>query len=265
MSSIAITVNNLTNTIDLQDIQSKSYLKQVKLFNEIDNILLDINKNKHNTAKEIIHYVKSIRSPQQIDLSKVTLLTLMDFFQKTYVNKTFKVKLREIPKDILKKSGYSELNIISKINNFPHLIGVGALRDNSGKVISRAIPRNFLDGILYQWVLLNNHDDFKMDLEKLEVFPWIHQTLSNPTYILTNNAINTTGTKLHADLIFIRAIFNSDNYSFHIVALKNEEKNIFAFKSQFAIRKDRYYRIKKMFYLEKAIYDFYKEKRKVPR
>ena len=63
----------------------------------------------------------------------------------------------------------------------------------------------------------------------------------------------------------MRKIFYSDKYAFHIVGLKNEKNNDFAFKSQFAISKKRYYRIKKMFNLEKAVYDFFKERNNLPR
>jgi len=93
----------------------------------------------------------------------------------------------------------------------------------------------------------------------------MHQTLSSPTYILLSNAINSTETNFNADIIFIRRILHSDKYAFHLVGLKNENNDNFAFKSQFAISRNRQYRIKKMFDLEKAVYNFYKEKKKVSR
>jgi hypothetical protein len=99
-----------------------------------------------------------------------------------------------------------------------------------------------------------------LDEEKLEVIPWMHQTLLNPTYILPSSAIKKDGTKFDADLIFIRKILYSQKYAFHLIGLKNEKGSNFAFKSQFAISKDRYYRLKKMFDINNAIFDFYKEK-----
>ena len=265
MSIVTINKNDNIKVLDFKDIEKESSIKQIQRFTLMDELLIDINKKRYENAQDIINYIKSIRSPVQINKIEVTLLSLMDFFQKTYVSKTFKVNLSRIPKYILKKLNYSEINIISKINNFPHLIGISGIRDDLGNIISRTRPRKFLDGVLYQWILLNNYDDFKLDFEKLEVIPWMHQTLSNPTYILLDDAIKTEGTKLHADMIFIRRIFNSDKYSFHIVALKNENNDIFTFKSQFAIKKNRYHRINKMFDLKKATYDFYKEKKKVSR
>jgi hypothetical protein len=85
------------------------------------------------------------------------------------------------------------------------------------------------------------------------------QTLSNPTYILTKDAINNDKTKYNADLIFIRRVLHSDKYAFHIVGLKNESYNNFTFVSQFAIKTNRYNRINIMFNLKKAIYNFYKK------
>lgn len=265
MSLVAIKTEKYISTIDLRDIENKSFTKQIELFNKTDEILLNNNKHKYNNAKEIISYITSIRAPQQISKFKITLLALMDFFQKKYVYRTFKVNLSKIPEHIRENLTWSEINIISKINNFPHLIGVKKSHDDLGKIISRTDPKKFLDGIFYQWILLDSHENFIIDFEKLEVFPWVHQTLSSPTYILLNNAIHKIGTKFYADIVFIRRIFHSDKYAYHIVGLKNENNNNFAFKSQFAISIDRQYRIKKMFDLEKAVYNFYKEKKKVPR
>lgn len=261
MSLIKCTIDDNTQVINLENINVESHVNKIKLFNDIDELLLSINKNKYENAKEIIKYIKSIRSPQQISKLKITLLSLMNFFQKTYVTNTFKVNLSKIPENIRVKLDWQSVNIISKINNFPHLIGISGLRDIQGNIISRAKPREFLDGVLYQFILLHSHADYILDSEKLEVFPWMHQTLSNPTYILDSSAINPEGTKFHADLIFIRRIFNSDKYIFHIIGLKNESGTNFTFKSQFAITRDRQYRLKKMFDLDKAIFDFYKRKR----
>jgi len=259
MSSITLSTNDDMKTINFTSNLSLSE------HNELDNLLLYVNKNKYAHAKEIIKYLKSRRSPEHISTMKITLLSLLDFFQKTYVANTFKVNLSKIPENIKVKLGWKSINIVSKINNFPHLIGISALRDDVGNIISRTKPREFLDGVLYQFVLLHAHEDYELDSEKLEVFPWMHQTLSNPTYILDSSSINPEGTKFNADLIFIRRIFNSDKYVFHIVGLKNESGTNFTFKSQFAITRDRQYRLKKMFDLDKAIFDFYKEKKKVSR
>jgi len=247
--------------ISLNEMSTKSHLEKVSFFNEIDNLLISVNQCKYNNSKDILQYIKDLRSPEKICMSKVTLLTLMHFFQKIYVTHTFRVNLNKIPDSSLQKLEWESINIISKVNNFPHLVGISGLRDNVGKVLSKVKPREFLDGVLYQYILLNNHDDFLLDYEKLEVLPWIHQTLSSPTYILPSSAILKSGTKFHADIIFVRKIFNSDKYVFHIVGLKHEKDTNFAFTSQFAITRNRHYRLKKMFNLEKAIFDFYKEKK----
>nr|MBL0722072.1 hypothetical protein [Sulfurovaceae bacterium] len=163
------------------------------------------------------------------------------------------------PQYVRFKIGLDTILISSKINNFPHLIGVSGVRNETGELIAKTKPKEFLDGVLYQWILLDAHTNYMIDYEKLEVFSWISQTLSNPTYILPNSAIVKRNTKFDADLIFIRKILYSDKYAFHIIGLKDEDGTNYAFKSQFAITKNRHYRLIKMFDLKKAIYDFYKE------
>lgn len=262
---ITITINNYLHTIDLQDIVKLPHINQLELLNKLDSLMIDTNKSKYENSQKIITYIESIRSPNYIDRSKITLLALLNFFQKQYVSQTFKAKLNRIPAEIRHALPYTKIDIISKLNNLPHLIGISGIRDTSGNVISRAQPKEFLNGVLYQWIQLQAHETFTLDYEKLEVFPWIHQTLSTPTYIFLKEAINSSETNFDADIIFVRKILYSDKYTLHLVGLKNEHGNTFAFKSQFAISKERFYKFKKMFNIDKAIYDFYKEKKKVPR
>jgi hypothetical protein len=107
-------------------------------------------------------------------------------------------------------------------------------------------------------------DDFIIDFEKLEVFSWIWQTIVTPTYIINKDEINQTHTKLKADIIFIKRVYNSKKYSFHIVALKNEIDNDFSIISQFGIKKECFNRISWMFNIENASYNFYKSNKKPP-
>ena len=76
MSIIRVETNHQTEIIDFENIENKSYIEQIELINTTDKILLNINKNKHQNAKEIINYIKSIRSPEQLDTLKITLLRL---------------------------------------------------------------------------------------------------------------------------------------------------------------------------------------------
>ncbi len=259
MLTIKINKDNLLKTVNIQDIATQSHDQQIILFNQVDKLLLDINKKKYENSKEIIEFIKSARIPNLINKNKITLLALLNFFQKRFTLKPFYIDIDEKIENRNKLS-HPSINIISKLNNFPHLIGISGLRDKTGKLISKSKPREFLDGVLYQWLLINSYEDYMLDLEKLEVFSWMTQTLSNPTYILTREAIRENNTKIKADLIFIRRIFSSNKYSFHIVCLKNESQNNYAFVSQFAIVTKRFYRIEKMFDLGKAIYNFYKNR-----
>ena len=250
-------------SILFDNIIDKSYNNQLNIISDIDNFLIDINKQKYTISQKIINYINDTKIPNKLIKQKITLLTIMDFFQKKFVLKKFYIdtsQFKGINIDILPSK---IIFVVSKINNLPHLLGVSAQRDKDGIVLSKIRPRKFLDGVLYQWILIDSHINYNIDFEKLEVFPWISQTLSNPTYILTKEAINIDNTKFMADLIFIKAIWDSDKYSFHIVGLKSENgSGNFAFVSQFAITKKRYYRIKLMFDFSKSIYSFYNTKQK---
>jgi len=113
MSIITVNTNNNIQTIDFQDSLKLPYTKQLKLINELDNLLVNINKNKYDNAQKSVKYIKSIRSPEQINIFNITLLSLMDFFQKTYVTNIFKVKLNKIQQNIQEKLGWESINIIS--------------------------------------------------------------------------------------------------------------------------------------------------------
>ena len=153
---------------------------------------------------------------------------------------------------------WKTINIVSKANNFPHLIGVSVYKNDVSHIPLKDKIKIFLDGVLYQWILMNSNENFALDFQKIEVFPWLSQTLSNPTYILPKSAVKIENTKISADLFFIKQIYNSNKYSFHLVALKNENGDNFTFVSQFAIEKSRYYRLYKMFDLAKALYVYEK-------
>ena len=144
------------------------------------------------------------------------------------------------------------------------MVGIKGERDFMGKVITKSKPRKFLDGVLYQWLLINNLEDFVLDFEKVETFHWIWQTLLMPTYILPRESINSKNTKFNADLIFVKRILQSPKYSFHIVGLKHESSNKFTLISQFPISKERFNRIRFMFDIKKANYNFYKSNKKAP-
>jgi hypothetical protein len=184
------------------------------------------------------------------------------YFQKKYVFKNFLLYLEY--ETFQRKTPWNKMNIVNKLSNFPHLLGVKGERDINGNVISKSKPRNFLDGVLYQWLLINDLENFIIDFEKLEVLPWIWQTLVMPTYILPKESIKKENTKFNADMIFVKRVFNSSKYSFHLVGLKHEDGNNFTITSQFPITKERFHRIKSMFDINKAYYNFYKSNKKAP-
>lgn len=226
--------------LELIDFNSK-----LEIINKLDKILKKINKIKCDNSNQIFQSIKSLTIPNKINQDTITLFSLLLYFQKKYVLKTFELNFNF--DSFQKQLPWKNIGIKNKLSNFPHLIGVRGERDLLGKVISKSKPRKFLDGVLHQSILINSFDDFIIDFEKLEVFSWIWQTLVMPTYIINKNEINKNHTKLNADIIFIKRVFNSEKYSFHIVALKQETKNDFTIISQFAIKKECFRRINLMF------------------
>ena len=260
MLKIEITLDSEVNSIDF--VEHENILLDLNSHKKIDNLLQEVNKSKYYSSMDILNYILNVKSPSVLDINKVTLLALLEFFQKKFIFKNFVLEFLDI-QNFKSKIPWNYANIVVKPNNFPHLLGVKSERDEGGNILSTNIPRYFFDGVFHQWVLLDSRQGFDIDSEKLEVFTWIRQTLTIPTYILLSSAINNKKTKFMADLIFIRKIHNS-KYSYHIVGLKNERDNNFALVSQFPIDKYRENRIYELFNLKKAIYNFYKFNKKTP-
>lgn len=230
---------------------------QLEKFNIHDLSFQSFNKEKYANILQIIHYIHNQKIPNTLDKELITLLSLYDYFQKHYVLKKYTL-YRDIMEKISYQIPWKTINIVSKANNFPHLIGVSIYKNDVSHIPLKDKIKIFLDGVLYQWILMNSNENFALDFQKIEVFPWLSQTLSNPTYILPKSAVKIENTKISADLFFIKQIYNSNKYSFHLVALKNENRDNFTFVSQFAIEKSRYYRLYKMFDLAKALYVYEK-------
>ena len=243
--------------LELIDFDSK-----IEIINRLDKIFKKINIIKSNNSTKMFEVIKSSKIPNKIEQKNITLFSLLLYFQKKYVFQNFVLYFNfdSFQKEILRK----EIKIKSKLSNFPHLIGVRGERNLSGEIISKSQPKKFLDGVLHQSILINSFDDYIIDFEKLEVFSWIWQTLVTPTYIINKDEINQMYTKLNADIIFIKRVYNSKKYSFHIVALRNEMDNDFSIISQFGIKKECFCRIGRMFNIENASYNFYKSEIKSP-
>ncbi len=262
MSILKIQKNNILHEFHCDNIENASYDEKLDRFNILDEILKEINKTKYESSTEVIKYIEISKIPRNINKNQITLFTLLHYFQKKYVFKNFVLDLQH--ESFQEKIPWDKMKIVNKLNNFPHLVGVKGERNSNGQVVSKAKPRKFLDGVLYQWILIENLEDFILDFEKLETLPWIWQTLVMPTYILPKEAINKENTNFLADLIFVKRVFDSSKYSFHLVGLKNEGSNNFTIVSQFPISKERFHRIKSMFNISKAYYDFFKSNKKAP-
>ena len=233
------------------DIESLRCL--VQKINSHDLSLRSINKERFENTLHILHYISNQKIPYKLNKNLITLFALYDYFQQQYVLKPYTL-YPDVMEKILHYVPWKTINIVSKTSNFPHLIGISTYKNDTILIPHNEKIKTFLNGVLYQWILIEENENFDIDFSKIEVFPWIKQTLSNPTYILPRAAIQKDSTKISADLFFIKKTLDSDKYSFHLVALKNESNNNFTIVSQFAIEKTRFYRLKKMFDLSKAIY-----------
>ena len=238
-------------TIDTIKINKQSFLQQFETIGKIDTLLQNYYKIKYNNSQNIITYLKTNKMPKLLRYDNITLFSLFQYFNKVFVYKKFTLYNFSNP-----------IFIVSKPNNFSHLFGIRATRDDEGNIISRIKVKDFLDGVIYQFISLKSCNQYNLDKEKLEVFNWIPSTLNNPTYIFDKFGINSANTKIKADFVFVKQVFNSNKYAYHLVALKNEYDRNYAIISQFGITKERLYRMKKMFFIDKAIYNFFKENKK---
>lgn len=259
------TLNADMTVINLKEISKELKSLTPHLQNQtiklLDTSLVEINRLKHRHSKEIIDYTKSLYIPRSIDKNAVTLFALLNYFQKKYVFKDFMLYFDD--ESFQKKLPWEKIELNVKLNNLPHLLGIRGERDLDGRVC-RAKPRKFLDGVLFQWVLMDALGEFVVDFEKLSVIPWMWQTMVMPTYILPKEAIKRQNSKLNADLIFLKRVLDSKEYAYHVVCLKEENGGSFTFISQFPITMQRAARMYEMFDLRKAYYDFYKSKKKAP-
>ena len=259
MEKVIIKINDILKEYDIESISQKDNIERIKFFAEFDNMMVAVNKSKYNNSKVILNYLDELRVPRLIDSERINLFSLFNFFQKKYVYHDFKLDLTKYSEKVYGAIGYPAIDVACNPNNFPHLIGIRGERDELNRIISREKPQEFLDGVLHQWILLNVHEGFKLDYDKLAVFHWIHSTITAPTYIFTKEAIKKENTKFNADIIMVKKIFNSPKQAFHIVGLIQEKGSRYTFNSQFAISKQDEKRFYKMFNQKKVIYDFFKK------
>lgn len=253
---ISISKNNLCLDIDCSKLSLNSFNEQLNTFDALDQLFIEINKQKYHLSQNMIQYISEMKVPNTVDVAKISLIGLYYYFHSTFSSKNLEVA-SEVFEKISGKIKYKNIVVISKLNNFPHMIGVRAERDFNGSVISKIKPKLFLDGVLFQWILLNSLHDISLDISKIEVISWVKGTIKNPTYILDESGIKENNTKIDANLVFIKRLARTNKYAFHLVFLKHERDNNFAIMSQFAILKERYERINKMFNLSKSLYNFY--------
>ena len=220
--------------------REKEILKYNKLLERYSISRKDINILKRAKDKLVKEYIFNTKIPKILDLELLNYKALLFYFKDSFIRRTLQLKyehyinkndlnsLQNIKKSTLETIFNSNsISIKSTYDNFPHLIGIKN-SENSKNFINE-----FLEDIFYETKLLEDFKDHKGDENKIKTFSWIYSTLQSPTMILERDAIKSNS-KFRSDLIFVKKIFNSKEYKYHIVGLGKIDNN-YVIKSQFPI------------------------------
>ena len=221
---------------------TKEILKYNKLLDKYSIERREINNLKKIKDKLVKEYIFNTKAPQLLSLELLNYKALLFYFKDSFIKKSLKLQyknysdkndlssLQNIKKDNLKSLfNLGDINIKSTYDNFPHLIGIKNI-ENSKNFID-----DFLEDIFYETKLLEDFREHRGDENKIKTFSWIYSTIQNPTMILERDAIKSNS-KFRSDLIFVRKIFNSKEYKYHIVGL-GRFGNDYVIKSQFPINR----------------------------
>jgi hypothetical protein len=210
-----------------------------------------INELKKAKDRLIKEYIFMTKAPKTLDLNLLNYKALLFYFKDSFMKRSLALKylyynrnndlsaLQEGKKDSLVNhfcNGKIEIKLTYE--NFPHLIGIRKPTDSRGNVINHNFIDEFLDDIFYETKVLEDFRSHKGDENKIKSFSWIYATLQNPTMILERDAIKSSS-KFGSDLIFVKKIFNSTEYKYHIVGLSRVDCGCtYVIRSQFPIERD---------------------------
>lgn len=271
---LAITSKNGTRCIELESFKHKTP-------SDIDNIeeiiqhydvflqLLAIPRAKINELKKakdmlVKQYIYETKAPKTLELHLLNYKALLFYFKDSFIKRSMSLKFEhyasndfsQTQKD--KKNNLvnyfcnGEINIKLNHNNFPHLIGIRKPVDVNGNIVSHNFIEDFLDDIFYETKVLEDYQAHRGDVNKIKTFSWIYATLRNPTMILEKDAIKEDYSNFESDLIFVRKLFGSSEYAYHLVGISRQDQCNFFIKSQFPIKTERVFN--KKFNQRKKIY-----------
>lgn len=197
-----------------------------------------INNLKHLKDDAVTKYINAKSSNEEIKLDCLNYRALLKYYRETFLKPRYldtKLYLNNI---VTNQTRLNDFNNIfgngfyceTKYEEFPHLIGIKFDKN------TRNAAYEFIQNIHYEKNLLKDYNNHGVDLEKLECYAWIKETIYKPNYICTRHAIKAS--KLNADLIFIRMIQNNNSYYAHVVCMKKSDysfkgKPVYAINSQF--------------------------------
>jgi len=198
-----------------------------------------INELKKAKDQIVKQYIYATKAPFALDLTLLNYKALLFYFKDSFLKRSLVLKESHYSNDLtkidsLRQPNFSnffaitgELTIKLTHNNFPHLIGIRKPVDSHGNVINHNYIDEFLDDIFYETKVLEDYRSHRGDEHKIKTFSWIYATLQNPWVVFESDAIKTNRSNFDSDLVFVRKIYGSHEYKYHIVGLKvNDDEAI---------------------------------------
>lgn len=228
---------------------------------EYDEERKKINSIKNKKDEFIKKYIKDNNFPTKLQSKYLNYKALLFYFiesftisdtilyYNTYKNDTSRLQLKkkESFKDKFKNNLPIKINV--NIYNFPHLIGY-----KRSKAANKPINL-FIKDILYESDLSHNYESDGCNLNKIEAFAWILETLKKPFLIYDQDGIKQSSL-LKSNMVFIRR----DKDRYHYVSLQvhsGSDNNQYYINSHHSLTEKEY---RSKFNQNKYIYKYKSQK-----
>ena len=114
--------------------------------------------------------------------------------------------------------------------HFPHLIGIKKSPPTINSI------KQFIGNIHYEQSLIQDYTLHGMEVDKLNSFGWIKQTINDPDLVFLSDAITSSFLTCH--IASVKKIIGNPNYHYHVVCMHKtkysfKNKPVFAINSQF--------------------------------
>ncbi len=256
---LAITSKDGTRCIELESFEHKTPSENEKiedLIKHYDDFLEELaipraKINELKKAKDIIvkQYIYETKAPKTLELSLLNYKALLFYFKDSFIKRSLILKFNHYA-----SNDFSQIQQEKK-NNLVNYFCNGEINIK----LNHNFIEDFLDDIFYETKVLEDYKAHRGDENKIKTFSWIYATLRNPTMILEHDAIKEDHSNFESDLIFVRKLFGSTEYAYHLVGISRQDKCNFFIKSQFPIKTERVFN--KKFNKRKKIYQWLREGR----